>query len=127
MPLVFFTKRMDELAPEIIREVGIAVAELLRQLARRHVERAEYHIEKGKGRGEVFVESLFLCGVMPTMKHRTGEDVAQWSERPIQVGMRHGRIDEIERHQQKQRRRRESHQQDNDIRQRERQQIIERM
>src|SRR5438874_7325723 len=59
---------VDDLAEEILREVGVAVAELLGQLARGHVKRAEQHVEKRERRGEVLVQAGFLRRVMPPMK-----------------------------------------------------------
>src|SRR5436305_113227 len=70
-------ERVDELPPKTIREVRLAVAELLRQLAGRHVERPEDEVEKREGRGEVLVEPLLLRRVVPAVEHRAGEDVLE--------------------------------------------------
>src|SRR5207237_145211 len=73
-------ERVKELAPEIDREVGIAGPKVFRELACRHVERAEDHVEEGEGGSKVPVEPLVLRGVVPAVEHGAGEEVAEWPE-----------------------------------------------
>src|SRR6516164_6568860 len=103
---------MHELPPKIFREVALAVPESLRQLIRLHVERAEYYIEKGKRRGKVLIDPLPLGAVVPAVKYGAGEKIPQRAKRPAQVGVDHARIDDVERRQHDERRRRESQEHD---------------
>src|SRR5215207_7259035 len=63
-----------------------------RQLLLWHVKGAEDKIENGKRRGEVPFAALLGCGVVPTVEHRTGDQVPERPESPVQIGVNESRM-----------------------------------
>jgi len=63
----------------------IVATEGLGQLAFGHKERAEDPIPERECRGEIRIATFVRQGVMPAVKNGRGDNVLEWSERPIEV------------------------------------------
>src|SRR6185503_20419279 len=88
---------MDQLLDKAVRDGLSEDAESLRLPADRHVEGAKRKIDEWEETGEVLVESLCFRRVVPAMKHGAGNDEAQRTERPVDVGVQHERVERQER------------------------------
>ena len=82
----------------MVGDVIAGNAENGRQLAFRHIESAKCKIEKWKGGSEILVSSLISIGVVPTVKDRAGDSIAEWAKSPVQVRVHQPRVKRIERH-----------------------------
>src|SRR5947209_8786633 len=83
---------VDELCAETRREAPISDSVGIRQLVCRHVERAECNIDKWKSRCEVLVAPTLGRGVMPAVEDRSCNQIAEATQRPIQIGMHKSRM-----------------------------------
>src|SRR6185295_13778945 len=86
----------DHLTEERLWHVLFRHAVMFRLAVPRHVKRTEDDIEEGKGRGEILIETLILRRVMPAMKHRAGEDIAEDPKAPVEVGVHHRGVDHVD-------------------------------
>src|SRR6266436_2516547 len=82
-----FSERMNHLGAEIAGKGLIGHAIGTRQRLLGQVERPEYEVEHREGRCEVLLATLIGRCVMPTMKERTSDQIAQRPERPVEIGV----------------------------------------
>src|SRR3954447_22735599 len=84
-PPISLPERIDHLGTETGRKTLVRHAIVGRQRLLRHVKGAEEKIENGECGGEVSFAAVPSSGVMPTVEYRTGEQVTERSQRPIQI------------------------------------------
>src|SRR5262245_2598601 len=108
-------ERMNHLGAEVARKglVGHAIAS--RQCLLRQVERAEDEIEDRERRREVLLATLIGRGVVPAMEYRTGNHIAQRTQRPVEIGMDERRMRNGERPEDHQRIGRDARDEQDDI------------
>src|SRR5690349_9760233 len=106
---------MDHLGPEVAGKAPIVYAVGGGQRLLRQVERPEDKVEHREGRREVLLATLIGRGVMPAMKDRASDHVAQWPERPVEIGVDERRMRDREWPEDHQRIGRYSGQQQDDV------------
>src|SRR5579884_1218953 len=84
-------ERIDHLSAEALRKSLVVDAVGVGELIVRHIKSAEQNIPDGKSAGEIHRTAAVGGGMVPTMKYRAGEDVAERPKRPIQIGVYEGR------------------------------------
>src|SRR5262249_5143674 len=95
-------KRVDQLGTETRREFAVGDAIGGRHRILGHVISAEQNIEDRERRGEVLLAALLGCGVMPAVEDRARKHVAEWAQRPIEIGMYEGGVRDRKRAQEHQ-------------------------
>src|SRR5882724_5350200 len=81
------SERMDHLGTEIAGKGLIRHAIGTRQRLLRQVECSEYEVEHREGRCKVLLAALIGRCVMPAMKDRASDQIAQRPERPVEIGV----------------------------------------
>ena len=114
-PTAEATERVGHLREETRRDIAARHAVDFRSYVGGHVKRAPQQIEEREGWRKVSVHAFVGGGVVPTMEHGAGEQVLERAERPVQVRVNHHRVREIDRPEDRERQRREAHQQDDGI------------
>ncbi len=74
-------------------------AVIIRQFALRHVEGAENQVEHRKRRGEILLAAAVCRGVVPAVKDRSGDDVFERTELPVEIGVDEGGMGDGQRSQ----------------------------
>jgi len=60
------------------------------------IEGAKEHVPGCDESGEIFIDGFGFLGVVPAMEVRTGDDVAQGAEIPVEIGMKKNRVERDE-------------------------------
>src|SRR5262245_46318171 len=103
---------MNHLRAKIAWKILVGHAIGGRQSVLGQVERAEDQIEDRERRREVLLATLIGRSVVPAMKDGAGNHIAQWPQRPVEIGVDERRVRDRERPEDQQRIGREASQQE---------------
>src|SRR5580698_170323 len=87
---VSLRERVRKLGWKRLGKLTLGDAVIIRQLADRHIEGAEQHIEHREGRGKIPLAAALRRGVVPAVEHRAGDDVFERPKLPVKIGVHEG-------------------------------------